>query len=277
MGAQPERESVVVQACRKVLLEVMTILGSHREHIVIVGGFVPPLLTKRDDYVGTIDVDLALDHTRIPPRSYETIVAALLRADYEPDPEREFRFYRTVEMGQETVRIAVDLLAREYSGTSAEEWNQPIQGAQALKARGADLAFSDYREVVVRGALPDGVETELPMKIAGIVPYLTMKGMALWGRNKEKDAYDVYFCMRHYPGGIEALIEEIRKHSEAPLVREGLGRIRAKFLAVGDTGPVWTARTAMQGARDEMIERDAFELVNAVLGRAGVKPWMKVQ
>jgi len=33
-----------------------------------------------------------------------------------------------------------------------------------------------------------------------------MKGMALDDRLKEKDAWDIYYCIQNYPGGLDHLI-----------------------------------------------------------------------
>ena len=52
-----------------------------------------------------------------------------------------------------------------------------------------------------------------------------MKGMALHDRLKEKDAWDIYFSLTNYPGGIDALVEEIAPHLDNGLVREGLLKI----------------------------------------------------
>ena len=45
-------------------MDIARVLEEHRQHIVVVGGSVPELLMPdaAEPYVGTIDVDLALDH-----------------------------------------------------------------------------------------------------------------------------------------------------------------------------------------------------------------------
>ena len=55
-----------------VLLEIMTILGSYREHIYLVGGWAPYFLLKlfqrpedTFEHVGSIDIDLVIDFTQI--------------------------------------------------------------------------------------------------------------------------------------------------------------------------------------------------------------------
>lgn len=56
-----------VEAARKVVIELARLLGEYRHHIVIVGGWVPDLLFpgKQPPHAGSLDVDLALDHTHL--------------------------------------------------------------------------------------------------------------------------------------------------------------------------------------------------------------------
>ena len=69
-----------IAACRSVLVEAFTVLGRHRGHLVLVGGWVPPLLMPGAGHIGSIDVDLAIDSRQIPPHLYETIGNDLRRA-----------------------------------------------------------------------------------------------------------------------------------------------------------------------------------------------------
>ena len=71
-----------VAACKSVLVEAFTVLGRHRRHLVLVGGWVPPLLMPGAGHIGSIDVDLAIDSRQIPPHLYETIGNDLRRAGY---------------------------------------------------------------------------------------------------------------------------------------------------------------------------------------------------
>lgn len=49
--------------------------------------------------------------------------------------------------------------------------------------------------------------------------------MALHDRIKEKDAWDIYYCVRHYPGGNEKLADDFQQHLGNRLVLEGLNKI----------------------------------------------------
>lgn len=100
-----------------------------------------------------------------------------------------------------------------------------MQGIQARKVRGCDLAFDSPREISVEGELPGGGKDTVNVRVAAIVPFLVMKGMALTDRLKEKDAWDIDYCLRNYRGGMDALVGEFRPHMMHGLVREGLKKI----------------------------------------------------
>ena len=112
----------------------------------------------------------------------------------------------------------MDLLAGEYEGTGRAHRHQRIQGIFARKVRGCDLAFKMASKVSIDGMLPDGGKDSVTIRVASVVPFLLMKGIALNERLKEKAAYDIYYCLRNYPGGLDALVEEFRPHVNHGLV-----------------------------------------------------------
>ncbi|MBL8229321.1 MAG: hypothetical protein JNL98_12615 [Bryobacterales bacterium] len=108
-----------VEAARSVLLELVRLLGEYRDDIVVVGGWVPQLILPQTplQHVGSIDVDLALNHVTLEDPGYATIQTLLLRRGYEQSPKQPFIFFRTVEIGGNPIRVQVDFLAGEYEGT----------------------------------------------------------------------------------------------------------------------------------------------------------------
>ena len=116
-GDYGERE---VEAARSVLIELVHILAEFRESSVVVGGSVISLLYPElaKIYVGTLDVDVALDHRVIDDETYRTISEQLLKRGYV-EGKQPFIFSRIVEVeGEETIKVEVDFLAGEYEGTS---------------------------------------------------------------------------------------------------------------------------------------------------------------
>jgi len=180
----------VVAAAHSVLLEVTRLLGEYRDDIVVVGGWVPELLLPGGPmrHVGSIDVDLALNHRTLQEPGYKTILDLLLSRGYIQGSQ-PFIFKRTVPMGARDIVVQVDLLAGEYEGTGKSHRTQEVQDIRARKARGCDLAFDMYTEVTIRGELPTGGKDSAIVRVACIVPFLVMKGMVLHDRLKEKDAW----------------------------------------------------------------------------------------
>lgn len=262
---QPE-----VQACFSVIVEIITILGEHRDNIVLIGGNVPPLLipSAKEKHPGSLDVDLALDFQNISSAAYKTIVKTLESRDYYQTGEQPFIFYRDVEIEPgKKAKVQIDLLAGEYGGTGKKHRHQKIQDAQARKARGCDLVFDAPLSVKLRGTLPNGATNEVTIKIPSAGPFLVTKGMALWDRLKEKDAFDIFFCCRYYPGGVDALAEIIKPVIGNKLAQEGLGKIKARFNEINAIGPVGVAIFMEIEDLDERarIQREAFEFVNKLM------------
>ncbi|MBC8373038.1 MAG: hypothetical protein ISS69_18585 [Phycisphaerae bacterium] len=252
-----------VSACRCVLIEVITVLGKYRDRIAVVGGWVPELTIPGQGHMGSLNVDLALDAARFSPYVYETIRNDLLGAGYTPT-DIPNRFEREVPGNPTPVRV--DLLCGEYAGESQGSTHEMIQGMAVWKARGLDLAAWFHTKVRVSGTLPDGGRNEVTVTVPTIPAFLCMKGILLVDRKKEKDAYDVYFCVANFPDGLKALSSEFQPMLSNNLVQEGLRNLRAKFSTIEDIGPVWAARVAVEaGAGEEFARRDAFEQVNRLL------------
>ncbi|MCL5960619.1 MAG: hypothetical protein M1358_15170 [Chloroflexi bacterium] len=272
-GGRADYSEDLIAAARSVLLEVTHLLGEYRDDVVVIGGWVPELLLPgaSTKHVGSIDVDLALNHRTLLEQGYETIRRLLLSKGYSSG-KQPYIFHRVTYVNGKEITVQVDLLAGEYDGSSKSHRTQEIQDIKARKARGADLAFDMYEEVTIRGVLPGGGEDSTRIRIASIVPFLVMKGMALCDRLKEKDAWDIYFCVTNYPGGLDALIEEFQPHVDHGLVREGLVKIAGKFSSEKHIGPKHVADfdELYDPEAREIRQRDAYEKVNYLLEKLGI-------
>jgi hypothetical protein len=238
--------------------------------VVIVGGWVPELLLSQAprQHVGSIDVDIALDHRKLKEIGYKTILKLLLSRGYQQS-EQPFIFFRTVQMGEQTFDVEVDFLASEYAGTTRGHRTQKVQDMRPRKACGCDLAVSLATEVTLSGTLPGGGKDTATLRVASIVPFLVMKAMALAGRLMEKDSWDIYYCIRYYPGGIDRLVEEFLPHLENGLVQEALTKIAEKFASPEHVGPTHVAdfEDLSDPGEREHLQREAFERVQALIDR----------
>jgi len=132
----------LVQAARSVMLELSRLLSEFSDSIVIVGGWVPELIVPQDikPHIGSIDVDLELNHLTIFATSYKTILGLLIERGYKQG-RQPFTFYREVNIAGQEVIVQVDFLAGEYFGTGVSHRTQKVQDLRPRKARGADIAF----------------------------------------------------------------------------------------------------------------------------------------
>ena len=202
-------------------------------------------------------------------------ILQLLKERGYTEGDQPFIYHRTVKTaGGREVIVDLNFLAGEYGGTGKSKRTQKVQDVRARKARGCDVAFDHTMSINLRRTMPDKAVNEVNIKVAGVIPFLVMKGMALWDRYKEKDAYDIYFTIQHYPDGVEALAQVFKPYMSNDLILEGLAKIKNKFQTLDSPGPVWVVNFLEIDDLEEKerIQRDVFERVNAFLDRLGIQP-----
>lgn len=281
----PERTSAtygpsITAASRSVLLELMTVLRAYQDALILIGGWSPYFLLarhqRRDDpfvHVGSIDIDLAVDPARVDERNYATMLELLAGRGYRPAADRRgARLPCSVEriipspVTDKPYAIRVDFLTHvEERAPNARRTDVAIQdGLWARKARGCAAAFRHFTTLELSGALPDGGELTLPIRMADLVSCLTMKGIVLGERYREKDAYDIYALAAHYGEGPRAAAALLQPHLRDPLVEESMRHIRAAFATRQANGPAWVAGFLVHPMFAEAFERlrtDAFMVV----------------
>jgi hypothetical protein len=266
------------RAAHAVLVELGQVLGAHREAIVVVGGLVPSLLMQGLGHIGTLDIDLDLNPEKLADHGYADLVDKLLAAGYERGLQgmKPFQIRRTVELkdGGVAVAVIVDLLMPK--GAKTQRHRPPlIQGLRVQEADGGDVALRHNIRLVIEGVMPDGRSNRVEMLVASIPALLVMKGYALVQRDKKKDAYDIYFSIRNYQGGLGSLADECRPLLDDPVAREGLANIADKFARADGFGPatvrMFLEGTAMpEGMTSDQVQQDAFRQVQALLQGLGL-------
>lgn len=255
------------EAAHRVLVELCSLFAQYQDDIRIIGGWVPELLFPNQGHVGSVDVDMLINHLKLKDEGYQTMARILLNNGYKDHPDKYFSFIKQVAINGVLFDVDVDILAGMYSGTRKGKHSQHVQGLKAMKATGGDFAFKfEPRQVKLEAQRPDGAIDTARVNVVALVPYFVMKTAAM-GREKAKDAYDIYFLIKHYPGGAEQLALEFSGSSETSIVREMREKLSEKFASVDHAGPVDVANfmdlSDEQGI--EMIRRDAFEQVQALL------------
>jgi hypothetical protein len=245
-------------------MEVMTILAAEVDKLVVVGGWVPELLYPKKGHIGSLDVDLALDGRKIKPSAYDSIRMRLITAGYTPIFAGGSTFTRDLPGSATSVRL--DLITGEGAVPRDVEASELIQEMQVAKLRGMDLALNHAVTMTWTHTLPDGSINEVRLRVASPAAFLCMKAHAMNERKREKDAYDIYFCLRVCAGGPAAMGAGLRALKGDPLVDDAVGILQSKFAAPDHTGPQWAAQVARDHGEDfEQTARDAFERMRACL------------
>jgi hypothetical protein len=269
------------EAVRSVLVEIGQTLGSYRGMFAVIGGAVPWLLLENSEmrHVGTGDVDLSLDAEALAADDqYVGLVEALHEQGYAPNKDgKNFQMVRTIDPqdGGGPIAVIVDFL-RPYDAQL--EKNRPALTTDfaTQRAFGVELATRFYEMVAIEGRMPGGGTNKVMIAVASIPALLAMKGHALGGRNKPKDAYDIYYSIRNFPGGIDALVAQCKPLLEHHSAVEGFAIIADKFQSFGHFGPT-SVRNFVTGSDlvgDRSLDdwqQDAFGQVDAWARAMGLR------
>ena len=255
------------EAAHRILVELVNIFREYEEDIRIVGGWVPDLMFPGEGHIGSVDVDVLINHLALHDEGYQNMARILQGSGYREHPDKYFSFVKTVEVDGVPYDVDVDILAGMYGGTQPKKRSQNVQGVKALKATGGNFAF-DFppQKIRVEAKRPDGAMDTANVSVVAVVPFLIMKTAAM-GRGKAKDAYDIYFLLKHCKGGIMELAKEFQPSGNRKLVQEMKEKLTGKFASTDHSGPKDVVD--FLGLEDEeeiaLVKRDACEQVRALL------------
>lgn len=259
-----------VEAARRVMVELWQILGAYREAMVLVGGWVPELLLPRarPPHTGSIDVDLLLNPEPLRKGQYAELLQTIQARGYRRT--KRFRFAKEVVVDDgNPITVEVDFLVPK--GSLRRPRSSVAPGFRAIEAEGASLAIDSTESLSLDGAMPDGARHRVEVQVASIEAFVVMKAFALRGRLKEKDAYDIVFCLRNWPGGTTAVADRLRPYLGRPDVRETMRILAVHFASPEHLGAQSVAAFLDPADPDEraFVARDAYERVQALLRELG--------
>lgn len=268
-------------AVKSVLIEIGQILGSFKGKFAVVGGAVPWLLLNDNEdmqHVGTLDLDLGLDAEALGDGEYANLVEELFGHGYTQSQQlKRFQLVRQINVGDggPPIDVIIDFL-RPRDAEIVKNVPPLITDFAVQRADGADLALRFYQMVAISGNMPNGGTNRVEVAVCSVPALLAMKGHAIEGRYKQKDAYDIYYCVRNYPGGPGALAEECRPVLEIASGQAGYTFIAQKFDSVEGFGPTcvrgFVEETQVLGDRTpEQWQVDAFGQVDAWLRALGMR------
>ena len=169
--------------------------------------------------------------------------------------------------GEKPVRVIVDFLMPRDVVVS-KKGPKLIEGFAVQKAEGADLGVAYRENIEVAGPMPNGGTNRVWIAVC----FLAIKGHALDGRKKEKDAYDVYYAIRNYPGGAPAIAEACRPLPDEASGIAGSKLIDSKFETVESYGPTSVRNfVAETDVLDGRVHAECAYLQRIKSGKPGVE------
>ncbi len=267
-------------AVKSVLIEIGQILGSYKGRYAVVGGAVPWLLLNQNDgmrHVGALDVDLSLDAAALGDGEYAQLVESLKSHGYSQRKSlRRFQLVRQIDARDAgpPIDVIVDFLMPR-DAVIAKNAPPLVDNFAVQRASGAELALRFSEFIAISGAMPNGGTNRVEVAVCSIPALLAMKGHAIQGRYKHKDAYDIYYCVRNYPGGIDALAHACRPLLGHPEGLAGYQFIAAKFDSPEGFGPTCVRQfveesRVLEERSPEQWQLDAFGQVHAWLRALGL-------
>lgn len=246
----PEELHLVRSTC----LTVATVLGDlMEESTTIVGGLVPALLIDQENlpegvepHPGTADLDLALQLVVLEGERYETMAERLRRAGFGPDRNHRGnlavqRWRAEVAPGRE---VRIDFLIPPVENSDPRRIFNLTSGFGAIVTPGLELAFVDRFLQRVEGRTLRGAHLSRDLWVCGPAALVVLKALACRGRDKPKDAFDLYYLIRNYGRGPADVARRfvslgIGTH---PAGAKGLQILREDFARPGGIGPQQVAR-----------------------------------
>lgn len=259
-----------------VALTVATILHDQIDDLCVVGGLVPSMLIdrergdelgeEREGHCGTLDLDVGLSIVLLDDRRYAEIVQRLREADFEPDENETGRKTRQ-RWKLRGFKVTIDFLIAPLAAEKEGGDLQDIEGDfAAIVAPGLQLAFSEQVTIHLQGRDLRGDLASREIHVCGPGAFTVLKAHAFRRRGLGKDAYDLVYVLRHWPGGAADVAGRLGRHleSDPETVADALEILREDFASIDHLGPRRAARFEA-GVDDDEIAADAHGAVDDLL------------
>lgn len=225
-------------------LSVAQIIGdSITSDAVIVGGLVPTLLYQDFEavpeigaHVGTTDIDLALDLVILAKDRYEDVASSLKDNGFSPDTNQQGNMTRQRWRAKDGAQV--DFLMPPVPPDTIGGKQQPLTNElAAFTMRGLDLALRTRKIITLAGKDLEGRSVERELPVCSPEVFVALKGLAIAGRVKPKDAYDIHYVLVHDALGAKGLGEALHRHKPHDAVDAAVKALRRDYKAIDSRGP----------------------------------------
>lgn len=229
---------------KSTCLSIAQILGdSITSEAVIIGGLVPTLLYQNVElvpeiggHVGTADIDLAMDLVILNKDRYQEVASSLKDHGFLPDTNEQGNITR--QRWRAGNGAQVDFLMPPVPPDTLGGKQQSLTGElAAFTMRGLDLALLNRVIITMAGEDLDGRNVERDLPVCSPELFIMLKALAIAGRAKPKDAYDVHYVLLHDPLGPRTLGEKLQRFRPHDAVDAAVKALRRDYKDVDGRGP----------------------------------------
>ncbi len=245
---------------RATLLHLASILGDLLEDLIVVGGLVPSLLVASsasggDVHVGTGDLDLGLEIALLDSGRYHTLAERLRGSGFMADTNEQGQTTRQRWRHPKTTATIDFLMPPTRKGQKGGSLQDLEIDLAAVVTPGLRLAFRDRQIVRVEGQtlLNEHLGRDIP--VCGPGAFVVLKALAFRRRGENKDAYDLYYVLRHYGDTVEAVARCLKPLLEDGVAGEATRYLREDFANMDSIGPA-RAASFLGRADDEELRAD---------------------
>lgn len=235
----------------RALVLLVNEMGDEDIPLIVLGGFVPEVLTRDDNavipqHLGTTDVDVLLITHLDPDADLGTVERALKRLEYAPSDE-DWRWRGRIDERPVKIEFLCDL-----DDHPEGEVIRPAGCSElaAVNLRGTGYVARDWAWEKLTATLPSGEVVSVRVRFAGLEGYLLSKCVAVRTRGLDKDYYDfAYVLLHNRAGGPDAAAAKLRngRLSDAlPALRSTFVEVRERYIRPSDIGPMSYADQALQ-------------------------------
>lgn len=268
----------MLERARALCLELATVIGDFMEEdVTVVGGLVPPLLIPEeelspgtDPHPGTMDVDVALSLALLDEGRYRKLSARLRDAGFEPDeaasgnPTRQRWLARDPDGNPMTLEFLIAPPGEDAEPGTPQDLEEDFA---AVIMDGMQLSFEDRELVTLSGRTLKGEEVgNRRVGVAGPGAFVILKAIAFRNRGRRKDAFDLFFVLSNYGGGIEDVAERLIPLLGDAAADRAIAFLREDFASLDHVGPR-RAAAFLDEEDDEGLRADVSGFVMDLVAR----------
>lgn len=168
-----------------------------------------------------------------------------------------------------SLKVTIDFLLPPVPGAEDGRRMQPLEGdLSAIITPGLQLAQEEREEILLEGRTLKGERVSRPIPVCGPGAFVVLKALAFNDRGEPKDAFDLVYVLRRWPGGIPDIVERLAPHvgTDAGIVGEALGKLASDFDSTESHGPLRAAEfDGEQGGDLDAGAADAHGYVDDLL------------